>query len=517
MATVQWLSPLEPSMMQTLGRPNSRVHSQRMGLWTVFKAPVWPGYIYSSCSQTASHWFHLSTKQMQTNLPWDANVCWYVWIRSTSSHELSMHVPSKDLVVADSRKSNSNWEIGRWRSGSICCGSDDGDTHNWWEAWAYQESYCRRCTAIWHHQAHQDTQARVHQRCPRAPKIHVWALGTCLCSWRSPAVSIKSGHQSHTTTKDGGSNTWWVSRNDKISGKCQDTHLVAWYDQWDQKERVQGWWLELSTADCTYASPTLAESHNWPLSTSWSAIPHHHRLLLQILGDCISNDQHSHSVHEADEGHVCQMGVYSRGTCLRQQSSVCISRVQRLQRTHTHTTWSPPYPQANGEAEKGFHTAKKFLAQKDPYLALLSYWAIPIAATGHSSAQLIIGSQIRTIVPSLTHNLEPGWLDFKKVKQCHVSAKASYRLFYDHHNSPQELLPLIPGDQVRLKPPSQKTWQKTQLTVVSGQNRSDVLQYPDGATFHHNQKHLQKVLDDGSGAAAGLSINYPDDELPVDI
>lgn len=97
----------------------------------------------------------------------------------------------------------------------------------------------------------------------------------------------------------------------------------------------------------------------------------------------------------------------------------------------THTTSSPHYPQANGAAERSVAIAKRVLRQLDLQLALTSYHATPINATGLSPAQLMIRRQIRTTVPTLPKNLLPSPIDYEQVRLKDKQTKQAYKYFYN--------------------------------------------------------------------------------------
>ncbi|XP_014678658.1 PREDICTED: uncharacterized protein K02A2.6-like [Priapulus caudatus] len=149
-----------------------------------------------------------------------------------------------------------------------------------------------------------------------------------------------------------------------------------------------------------------------------------------------------------------------------------------------HTTSSPHFPQANGEAERGVQIAKGILRQEDVFAALMSYRATPIAATGVSPAQPMMGRQIRTKLPTRTENLNPKWPDLKSVKMTDDLAKTSYRRFYNRRHSVKSLPELGPGDMVRVKLDREKGW-KTPGVVVSQATtpRSYIVTTDDSATM----------------------------------
>ena len=116
-----------------------------------------------------------------------------------------------------------------------------------------------------------------------------------------------------------------------------------------------------------------------------------------------------------------------------------------------HTTTSPYYPQANGEAESGVRIAKKILSQHDPFLALMSYRATPHTSTGVSPCQLMMGREIRTLLPTLESNLKPIFPNQEAVTSKDEKAKTTYRQYFDKRHGVKSLPDLQPGDVVSVK------------------------------------------------------------------
>ena len=99
-----------------------------------------------------------------------------------------------------------------------------------------------------------------------------------------------------------------------------------------------------------------------------------------------------------------------------------------------HTATSPYYPQANGQSESGFRIGMKILSQRDPFLALMYYRATPHTATGVSPNQLMMGSEIRTLLPTLESNLEPVLPRHEAVTRKDEKTKAAYRQYFDQRH-----------------------------------------------------------------------------------
>lgn len=156
-----------------------------------------------------------------------------------------------------------------------------------------------------------------------------------------------------------------------------------------------------------------------------------------------------------------------------------------------HRTTSPYFPHANGEAERAVQTAKRILKQPDPVLALLTYRATPIAATGVSPAQLLMGRNIKSPVPILSECLMPEWPDMDQVRAQDQQTKLSYQRDFNTRHGARPLAPLHPGDAVRIKLDSDKTWEKSGVVMQKSSTPRSFIVATPGGTFRRNRRHIQ--------------------------
>ncbi|MCG8045736.1 MAG: RNase H-like domain-containing protein, partial [Candidatus Thiodiazotropha endolucinida] len=163
------------------------------------------------------------------------------------------------------------------------------------------------------------------------------------------------------------------------------------------------------------------------------------------------------------------------------------------ERDFKQTFSSPYYSQGNGEAEAGVKIAKHILRQKDFHSALRAYRSTPSKATGFSPSQLMIGRNIRTNLPSLQASLRPKWPRRETVKKRDSEMKQNNKRFFDRRNTVRPLNNFQPGETVRMKLDSDKTWATQGIVKEAIPNaRSYVVETPTG-TFRRNRRHLKSV------------------------
>ena len=175
---------------------------------------------------------------------------------------------------------------------------------------------------------------------------------------------------------------------------------------------------------------------------------------------------------------------------------------------------SPYMPNSNGAAERSVQIAKKILRQDDIHTALLSYRSTPIAATGVSPAQLMMGRRIRTSLPSLPSTLKPKWPNLQKVAQKDAETKAKYEHYFNTRHGVKPLSPLQPGDNIVVKLDHQHGWGKRGVVIKQHSERSYIIKV-EGALYRRNRRHLRKVNGPvNTQVHAPVYLDWPDNDVP---
>ena len=157
-----------------------------------------------------------------------------------------------------------------------------------------------------------------------------------------------------------------------------------------------------------------------------------------------------------------------------------------------HRTSSPHHAQSNGMAERVVQTIKNMLKKakadgKDPYLCLLNLRSNPMENIGASPAQLLMGQRVRTRLPTTLQLLKPTMVA-NAVQQLFENRQKKQKQYFDQ--GARALQKLHVGDNVRIW--QDGTWNPAQVTGLSEQPRSYVVQMPEGQVYRRNRKFLRK-------------------------
>ena len=171
-----------------------------------------------------------------------------------------------------------------------------------------------------------------------------------------------------------------------------------------------------------------------------------------------------------------------------------------------HNTNSPRYPQANGEAERAVQTVKRLLLKsKDPYLALLSYRSTPLKI-GYSPAELLMGRNLRSNLPTTQQQLKPHTPNQKKVRFKDLKIKESQKRYYDRRHRVKDMPPLRTGDGVWIPDQdihgtvqaehSTRSYTVRTPSGIIRRNRRDLNLYPvqNTSTLQHEESEDTSVI-----------------------
>ena len=170
----------------------------------------------------------------------------------------------------------------------------------------------------------------------------------------------------------------------------------------------------------------------------------------------------------------------------------------------SHKTSDPYYPQGNEAAERAVQTAKRVLKQGDPSLALMTYQATVIEATGCSPAQLMMGRNIRTPLPAMKNQLCPRWPDLVKVAERDAEAKAKNACNYNVRHGARGLQPMQLGQEVLVQNPREGKWGSTPTKVKgTAGNRTCLIRK------RCHLKHFMRGTPEKSMGGANMMVPMP--------
>lgn len=174
------------------------------------------------------------------------------------------------------------------------------------------------------------------------------------------------------------------------------------------------------------------------------------------------------------------------------------------------STSSPLWPQSNGFAERAVAVAKHILRQKDVFAGLIAYRSTPHTATGVSPAKLLLGREIRTLLPTSPHVLVPDWPDFDAVRERDAAYKMQSKHFYDKRVGAKPLPDINPGDKVRMKLQGKERWSEP-MTVerASVEPRSYVVYNSQGGVYRRNRNHLKPTNSVTANSDMSKSVDAP--------
>ena len=172
-------------------------------------------------------------------------------------------------------------------------------------------------------------------------------------------------------------------------------------------------------------------------------------------------------------------------------------------------TSSPHYPQINRLAERTIQTIKELLQDNpDPYLALLSFRTIPILWCSFSPAELLMGRQLGTDIPTSKNQLIPQWSYLHEFREKDCEYKAKQRRDYNDRHRVRPLDPLLPDTPVWIR----IEWSQTtgHIQYPANTPRSYIVTTTDGQELRRTQLHLTPRSPIQTRSCSEASVRPPD-------
>ncbi|UYV78403.1 K02A2.6-like [Cordylochernes scorpioides] len=156
-----------------------------------------------------------------------------------------------------------------------------------------------------------------------------------------------------------------------------------------------------------------------------------------------------------------------------------------------HKTSSPGYPKSNGLVERMVQTVKKQLKKcrqdnTDPYMCLIALRTTP-SNNLPSPAQMLMGRNLRTLIPMKTTKLKPAFISTENILQQKRENQYKMKEYYDRN---AKLLPkMSSGEQVNAK--TSNAWRPATIIGEANQPRSYIIQNNEGRMLKRNRVHLR--------------------------
>lgn len=180
-----------------------------------------------------------------------------------------------------------------------------------------------------------------------------------------------------------------------------------------------------------------------------------------------------------------------------------------------HSTSSPRYPQSNGLAECTVQTVKHIFekansSKKDPYLGILEYRNTPLQSTGLPPSELLQGRLLRSVLPTLTNQLKPKFMNSTLTNQSMKLDQQRQAKYYNVSSKAQNQFNV--GEKVRF----QKNDSKWQPAIITGKedDHSYTLRSQYGGIFRRNRRHLIKSNEDFDISLSPSYKVYDDNPIP---
>ncbi|UYV61274.1 K02A2.6-like [Cordylochernes scorpioides] len=156
-----------------------------------------------------------------------------------------------------------------------------------------------------------------------------------------------------------------------------------------------------------------------------------------------------------------------------------------------HKTSSPGYPKSNGLVERMVQTVKKQLKKcrqdnTDPYMCLIALRTTP-SNNLPSPAQMLMGRNLRTLIPMKTTKLKPAFISTENILQQKRENQYKMKEYYDRN---AKILPkMSSGEQVNAK--TSDAWRPATIIGEANQPRSYIIQNNEGRMLKRNRVHLR--------------------------